>query len=917
MTAGERIFQSAPNVWERLFPTGSMQRPRGQFIAFFALLTLLTLFMYNAFLRNPAYLIYYDVGSDSIGQSVPFFLNAAKRFSEMNFSTWNPSQFLGSPTTQLFNPEYFVSWFGADAVPTMMLVSQMLKVMLAGVFFYLFLGYYNVCYEARVVSSLGVAFCGRMLALAPWTAYTAEVTLLAALLWGAERAISDRRKFVGLPVSFALIVMTLSVYGFVLYTGVLVMYAAFSLGFRHPELNRKGILVTVGRLAVLYVCGFMLSSPALFVYLDSYAHSARVSSETGLQTILSQFNQKIDTVALSESFVKMLSPSVSGLMNDPISAAGFLDAPYFSCGLLALLGLPFAFRGRTPRERAWLAVLLVFSATYLLVPGFRFLLNGGSLGSNSFRMSSTWVILVLALIGALGLDQLLKKASVHSLAIWLAVLALFAALSVLQLAEHVFKSLVALSFLFLFAYAALLVARSKTGTAAFTLILLAMVPLEIVVQSYRLVSWVPAQSHESYAQTFESGLSELVERNAEPEQGPQRLDYQTDLLTSPMAYNYQGTQSYIGGVGTYDSVTALMDTLGNDYVHQLGYSRYSYGFSDPSLNAILGVHSLAYPIDGNSYYAPLGYQFSDVDKNHVLLANEQAPNYLSFFSADEAISQKDYLSLPRNERGRALLHAIVMPEGVEASSETATNELIDELSRQTDGETLGESTDSVTLSHQTDFDLSPADSDYVALCFDLNATATVSGNIHVMAELYRSENDTDPVIVPLYLAAGNETIYVPIPSDAFVRATVSITAVNNCPDPTLNNVHIEEVPEAYIKSYESGCAERRSAQSTFTSVSNDALTARVNAPEDGYLFSPIPNSASWHVFIDGEEVETFFADYAFIGFEIGEGEHTVELRYRDDAYLTGIALFAACATGVVIVKVVVMRQAKHKTDCAA
>lgn len=910
MTRGRQVSQLVSNLWESLFPADSKKRFRRQFITFFILLALLTVVMYNAFLRNPVYLIYHSVGSDSIGQSVPFFLNAAERFSELNFSTWNPSQFLGSPMTQLFNPEYLVSWFGVDAVPIMMLVSQMLKVLLAGVFFYLFIGYYGVSYEARVASSLGVAFCGRMLALAPWTSYTAEVTLLAALLWGAERAVSDRRKFIGLPVSFALIVMTLSVYGLVLYTAVLVMYVAFSLGFRHAELGRRALLSTIGRISALYICGVLLSTPALLVYLDSYAHSARVSNEVGLQSIISQLGQKIDTVILSESFVKMLSPSVSGLMTNPISPSGFLDTPYLSCGLLAVLGLPFAFRGRTRRQRIWLAVLVVFALLYLVAPGFRFLLNGGSNGSASFRMSSTWVILVLALVGALGLDRLLERASARPLAMWLTLLVLFAALSILQLSGHVFKSLVALSFLFLAAYATLLVARTRFGAAMFTLLLLVLVPVEIVAQGYRLVSWVPTQTHESYIETFGSGLSELLERNASAKEGPSRLDYQTDLLTSPMAYDYQGTESYIGGVGTYETVTDLMATLDNDYIDQLGYSRYTYGFNNPSLNAILGVRYVAYSANDNSYYAPLGYQPIDASDNHVLLENNKAPGFLSFFAADETLSQDDYLSLPRDVHGRALLHVLVVPDEIEATLEAAS-ELAHELSGQTAGAVLGSATEPVTTEREASFDLDPSDSDYVALCFDLSATSTVSGNLHVKAQLYRFEGDTSPVTIPLYLAAGNETVYVPVPNDGYVKATTSITAINNCPDPTLLNVRVEEVPGAYVESYETECAERGAADSTFISVSNDMMIAEVNAPEDGYLLAPIPNSASWRVTVDGEEVETFLADYAFIGFEVSKGEHTIELRYFDSAYAVGSTLFGACSVGLIGAKAAVSRRAKR------
>lgn len=886
----------------------SSRQRRRRFLFFLTLLVLLTLVMYATFLVCDRYLIYYDVGSDSIGQSVPFFLNAASRFSELNFSTWNPSQFLGTTTVQLFNPEYIVSWFGRDAVPTMMLVSQMLKVILAGVFFYLFIGYFGVRPETQIASSLGMAFCGRMLALAPWTAYTAEVTLLAALLWSVERALSNPRKIISLPISFALIVMTLSVYGLVLYTLVLAMYTAFSLGFHHDDLNQQALSRSIGRIALLYLCGVLLSMPSLLVYLDSYAHSARVSQDVSLGSMLLGLAEAPDARVLSEAYLKALSPAASGFMNDPIGYMGFLDTPYLYCGLLSLVGLPFAFKDNSRRQTIWLAVISLFSLAYIVFPGLRFLLSGGSIEASSFRMSSTWVIFVIALLGALGLDKLWKLRAPRPLLFWTIVLVIFSTIACLSLPGHYRPLRVIAACALLVVYTVLLLKHGATGNIIFALAIAALVPVEILVQEFEFVNRVPAQTRESYEQTFNSGLSELLNETG-ADSGLARVDYQTDLLASPMAYTYRGTESYIGGVGSYANVTEFMSTIGNDYIETLGYSRYTYGFSDPYINALLGVSYVVYPADDN-HYVPLGYEEASSDINQRILVNTNTPEFFSFFSEDESITEDAYLSTPRELREELLLSAVMVPEDIGSPSNSQVIQELNSAMRR--GRVLGSASGSADKNHELSFEISPSQSDYLALCFNLTATSTASGNLRITASFYDSSECQNPVTVPLYLAAGNESIYIPVPNDGFTRATVAISTTNACDDATLDNIRVEEVPDEYVDYYLDCCTKRRAANPEITSYTSDSIVAQVNAPEAGYLFVPIPYSESWHVYVDGIEQDAFLADYAFIGFEIEDGKHQIELVYQDAAYSTGIALFAVSFTGLITVKIAILRRSASR-----
>ena len=57
----------------------------------------------------------------------------------------------------------------------------------------------------------------------------------------------------------------------------------------------------------------------------------------------------------------------------------------------------------------------------------------------------------------------------------------------------------------------------------------------------------------------------------------------------------------------------------------------------------------------------------------------------------------------------------------------------------------------------------------------------------------------------------------------------------------------------------------------------------------------------WKIFIDGEEIEIYKALDALIAFDIeGSGEHTIEMRYIPDIYVTGMKI-SICGISVFII----------------
>ena len=66
--------------------------------------------------------------------------------------------------------------------------------------------------------------------------------------------------------------------------------------------------------------------------------------------------------------------------------------------------------------------------------------------------------------------------------------------------------------------------------------------------------------------------------------------------------------------------------------------------------------------------------------------------------------------------------------------------------------------------------------------------------------------------------------------------------------------------------------------------------------------------------IDGAEVETFRADYGFVGFIVPEGEHTVEASYSVAGLGAGCAMTAAGALGTIGCIVALKGRSRHSTQ---
>ena len=886
------MLTSLTSAYEGL---GVRARARMHFLFYVVVLVVMTLVTYHSYVLGVRYLVYVGVGSDSFSQYVPFFINEADNLATFDFSPWNFSQFLGAATPDEIAPEYLASLLGRNFVPQMMLVSQMAKIIFAGIFLYLYLGYFKLSYKTRLSVGLGYAFCGRMTALCAWGGYVMEATLLAAMLWGFERFYSDRRKVVVLPAAFALTILNRGVYGLVLYSFVMLAYAIFRVGFTEGQpLGRSAIALLFLQLAGLWAAGVALSAPVLIPTLELYGQSARVTATisndgmTGLSLLSGPS-------VLAESVTKFYSTCLFGTLN---SYSGYgnniLEAPYFYCGALALLGLPFSFCQRSRRQRVWLGILLACSAAYLLLPAVRMLLSGFSTDENDFRMSSFWIEAVLALMGALGLEELWRHGHGKGLALWAAILLTVLSVCCLYLREGLHLRYALFSAALIVAYALLITIAHRTGRYALLVMAVALVPFELVAQNYYMVNRTSDVTPEQYEQTYSDVLRDDLARLSSSDIGPYRVSYPSILLTRAMGYGYYGTQAYIGGVGITRQQTEFLGAMGSDYIEALGYSRYAYGFNSDSLNELLGVRFLVYGAS-DSNYAPVGYrQVSGQESYFQIYENRYPLPFFYGYSYDESISTDQFYGVAREYRDEQMLSTVVVDGGERHDGE---------VSPWTDDSDLVASWDrSITKDAPATVRIPQDAGSRLLIDADLSGTTTESGDVEFTVTLDDDDPET-PAKTILYLtASGNERVQIPVENDGYTSAAMEIIATNLCDDAELSNARITTQP-SWMADYVKDQYDRRMAfHPTVTRYSGSEIEGTIDMREGGYLVTSIPWSTNWHVYVDGVDTQTTVVNLGFVGAQVSGGSHTVRLAYEDMGQTVGVAMSVGCVSMLAVAR---------------
>lgn len=110
--------------------------------------------------------------------------------------------------------------------------------------------------------------------------------------------------------------------------------------------------------------------------------------------------------------------------------------------------------------------------------------------------------------------------------------------------------------------------------------------------------------------------------------------------------------------------------------------------------------------------------------------------------------------------------------------------------------------------------------------------------------------------------------------------------------------------------------ELKDGELIITDHSSTSIKGNITASDEQFVFTTIPYDASWHVYVDGERVDTFKCVDSMLAFDIENGTHEIEIKYVPMQFYIGLgfsligvlALLSLC-----LIEVLMKNKSKEKT----
>ena len=115
----------------------------------------------------------------------------------------------------------------------------------------------------------------------------------------------------------------------------------------------------------------------------------------------------------------------------------------------------------------------------------------------------------------------------------------------------------------------------------------------------------------------------------------------------------------------------------------------------------------------------------------------------------------------------------------------------------------------------------------------------------------------------------------------------------NAPARALLLEHAAIVPDGVAASVTAAAAGETTPTAVPLVLRQQHLIAESSTSSESIACLAIPHTTGWHITIDGEEVDTFRANYGFIGFKVPAGNHRIEASFVPKGARIGCLLMAA------------------------
>lgn len=523
----------------------------------------IALFVFRDYIVLKKVYLFKDIGSDTIDGLYPQLVQLSNYLKTTGIPAWSFNQGAGQNIFPFSINDPFkllLILLPTTVIAYALVFMETIKILLAGIFFFLYIRTLTLSSYAAIVGALLYGFSGYIILGGAWYTFSLEALYCALLLYAFELYLK-RGIWLCLPIAIALIA---SFQPFLLYLYSLLLLLYGSLRFIEEQgFHPRDLSLFILKLLGWGALGTAMSSFFLFSEVAQILESPRLSSDaTYFKTLISgPLFATLSQADLGTAILRYFSSDLLGTGSFFRESAttrewwNYLEAPLGYAGVLSLLIAPQLFTFADRRQKALYATALFFCLTPIIFPYFRhaFWLFSG----DYFRTFSLFTVIFILFCAVHGMAQLERgRINLPLLVVTLLVLSIalffpyFPGAMQLQLwlKMTVFGLLLVYSALLglsgvkrLNSFARIALVVTVVAELAFfssitvnnrPVITAAEIESKVGYNDYTVeaVAWTKAHDHDFYRiiKDYSSGLS-----------------LETDSLNDGMAQDYKGTSCYV------------------------------------------------------------------------------------------------------------------------------------------------------------------------------------------------------------------------------------------------------------------------------------------------------------------------------------------------------------------------------------
>lgn len=386
---------------------------------FTGLLIVLLGWVYKSYLGSKLAYMFKDIGSDSYNLIYPQFYHHAAYIQKYGtMPQWSFEQGLGQNVHPFwFDPISVVLFliFKTDSA-SVMIWMQIIYMLLAGIFFFLYLKTLQIKNYPALIGGLLFTFCGYVIIGGTWTVdkFPLEILHIAMLLYSVELYLS-KKKWALFPVAIALVGIhqpfDLYLYGIMLFAYITVRYA------ENRSLRSLDYAKHLFVFLILGIIGVGMGSFQLWSNLQQMIDSPRVSGDYSYANTL-RSSPVFSLGEWKQYTTVLLRMFSSDFLGDGRSYTGwqnYMEAPVFYCGFLSLLLAPQFFFQLNRKQQIIYGTLLGLSLLIIIFPYLRYafwLFTG-----DYYRTFSLLVVCLLLFFSIRALNFLYESGKVNIIAL--------------------------------------------------------------------------------------------------------------------------------------------------------------------------------------------------------------------------------------------------------------------------------------------------------------------------------------------------------------------------------------------------------------------------------------------------------------------------------------------------------------------